>query len=77
MGDLEELQVHPDVDMTTAGDTAFKRLDGTRVTVGQVAEAQARLLDLVHRTAKGMTRSGNPGRSAAGAEVIALLRGAP
>lgn len=72
---LEQMNVHEDVDMTTAGETAFTRLDGTRITVGQVAEAQARLLDLIHRTARDMTRSGNPGRAAAGAEVIALLSG--
>jgi hypothetical protein len=68
------MQVDPIVDETTADETAHKREDGTRVTVGQVAEAQARLLDLIHRQAVQWQKSGNPARRAAGAELRELMR---
>lgn len=70
---LDGFNVHPDVDVSTAEQVAFERLDGTPVTVGQVAEAQARLLDVLHRKAADMTRSGNPARSAAGAELLVIM----
>lgn len=73
MSALEDMDTHPAVDLDTADEVAFKREDGTRVTVGEVAAAQARLLDLIHKHARDLTRSNNPGRRAAGADLLELL----
>lgn len=69
----QEMLVDPIVDESTADETAFKRDDGTRVTVGQVAEAQARLLDLIAKRARKLTKSGNPTVRGAGTDLLDLM----
>lgn len=70
----QDLTVDPIVDESTGDQTAFKREDGTRVTVGQVAEAQARLLDLIAKRARKMMRSGSPAVRGSGIELLDLMR---
>lgn len=71
--ELAEFSLDPVVDDSTAGETAYKRENGTRVTVGEVAAAQARLLDLIAKHARGCLKSGNPGRRGAGRELLELM----